>query len=71
MLENINPKDINKITISLDSMDEKIHNTIRNNKQSFANTMRTINYLKNNNYNVRIQMTICDLNYDNIIIKFQ
>jgi len=67
MLENINPKDINKITISLDSMDEKIHNTIRNNKQSFANTMRTINYLKNNNYNVRIQMTICDLNYDTII----
>lgn len=67
MLENINSKDINKITISLDSMDEKIHNTIRNNKQSFANTMRTINYLKNNNYNVRIQMTICDLNYDTII----
>lgn len=67
MLENINPKDINKITISLDSMDQKIHNTIRNNKQSFANTMRTINYLKNNNYNVRIQMTICDLNYETII----
>ena len=67
MLANINPKDINKITISLDSMNEKIHNTIRNNDKSFFNTIRTIRFLKDNNYNIRIQMTICDINYDTII----
>ena len=67
MLQDINPKDINKITISLDSMDEKIHNTIRNNDNSFRNTVRTIMYLKNNNYKIRVQMTICDINYDTII----
>lgn len=67
MLENINPKDINKITISLDSMNEKIHNTLRNNDLAFDRAMRTIKYLKNNNYNIRIQMTICDINYDTII----
>lgn len=67
MLEGINPKDINKITISLDSMEEKIHNIIRNNKQSFSNTIRTIKYLRDKDYNIRIQMTICDINYDTII----
>ena len=67
MLDNIHPKDINKITISLDSMDEKKHNLIRNNDKSFSNTIRTIKYLKNNNYNIRIQMTICEINYDTII----
>jgi len=67
MLENINPKDINKITISLDSMNEKIHNRIRNNNKSFLNAIRTIEFLKNNNYNIRVQMTICDVNYDTII----
>ena len=48
MLQDIHPKDINKITISLDSMDEKIHNIIRNNENSFKNTIRNIEYLKNN-----------------------
>ncbi len=67
MLEDINPKDINKITISLDSMNEEIHNIIRNNNKSFSNAIRTIEFLKNNNYNIRIQMTICDINYDTII----
>lgn len=67
MLEGINPKDINKITISLDSMEEKIHNIIRNNKQSFSNTISTIKYLRDKDYNIRIQMTICDINYDTII----
>lgn len=67
MLSDINPKCINKITISLDSMNEKIHNHIRNNDKSFFNTIRTINYLKNNGYNIRIQMTICDINYNTII----
>jgi len=67
MLESINPKNINKITISLDSMNENIHNTIRNNKQSFSNAIRTIKYLRDKNYNLRIQMTICDINYDTII----
>ena len=67
MLTNIHPKDINKITISLDSMDEKKHNLIRNNDKSFSNTIRTIKYLKNNDYNIRIQMTICEINYDTII----
>ena len=67
MLSDINPKCINKITISLDSMNEKIHNHIRNNDKSFFNTIRTINYLKNNGYNLRIQMTICDINYNTII----
>ena len=52
MLSGINPKCINKITISLDSMNEKIHNRIRNNDKSFSNTIRTINYLKNNGYNI-------------------
>ena len=66
MLSGINPKCINKITISLDSMNEKIHNRIRNNDKSFSNTIRTINYLKNNGYNIRIQMTICDINYNTI-----
>lgn len=67
MLANIRPEDINKITISLDSMNEKIHNTIRNNYKSFSNAIRTIKFLKDNNYNIRIQMTICDINYDTII----
>jgi len=67
MLEGINSKSINKITISLDSMDEKVHNTIRNNNQSFTNAIRTINYLRNNDYNVRVQMTVCDINYDAVI----
>lgn len=67
MLLDINPKNINKITISLDSMNEKIHNYIRNNNKSFLNAMRTINYLKCNGYNIRIQMTICDINYDTIL----
>ena len=67
MLQDINPKDINKITISLDSMDEKVHNIIRNNENSFNNTIRTIKYLKDNAYKIRIQMTICDVNYDTIV----
>ena len=67
MLANIDPQAINKITISLDSMDEKIHNKIRNNDKSFSNAIRTIKYLKDKNYNIRIQMTICDINYDTII----
>ena len=67
MLADINPKSIDKITISLDSMNEKIHNRIRNNDKSFFNTIRTINYLNDNGYNIRIQMTICDINYDTII----
>ena len=67
MLKDIDPKKIDKITISLDSMNEHIHNTIRNNKNSFNNSIRTIKYLKDNNYNIRVQMTICDLNYDTII----
>lgn len=67
MLLNICPKDINKITISLDSMNEKIHNFIRNNDKSFLNTIRTIKFLKDNHYNIRIQMTICDINYSTII----
>lgn len=67
MLNNINPKSIDKITISLDSMNEEIHNIMRNNNQSFANAIRTIKFLKNNDYNIRIQMTICDLNYNTII----
>lgn len=67
MLKNIEPSDLNKFTISLDSMNEKIHNTIRNNDKSFNNTMRTIEYFKNKGYNIRIQMTICDLNYDTIV----
>ena len=44
MLQNIEPSDLNKFTISLDSMNEKIHNTIRNNDKSFSNTMRTMKY---------------------------
>ena len=67
MLLDINPKSINKITISLDSMDEKTHNYIRNNNNSFFNTIRTIKYLKNNGYNIRVQMTVCDINYNTII----
>lgn len=67
MLEGINPKDINKITISLDSMNEKIHNTMRNNNMAFANAIKTIEFLNRNHYNIRIQMTICDMNYDTII----
>ena len=67
MLKDINPNNIDKITISLDSMNEEIHNKLRNNPNSFNNTLRTIQYLKNNNYNLRIQMTICDINYDSII----
>lgn len=67
MLENIHPKDIDKITISLDSMEESIHNTIRNNEQSFSHAIRTIKYLKDKDYNIRIQMTICDINYDTIM----
>lgn len=67
MLSDINNKDINKITISLDSMDEKKHNHIRNNDKAFSNAIRTIKYLKSNNYNIRIQMTVCEINYDTII----
>ena len=67
MLHSIEPSDLNKFTISLDSMNEKIHNTIRNNDKSFSNTMRAMNYLKSKGYNIRIQMTICDLNYDTIV----
>lgn len=48
-------------------MNEKIHNYIRNNNNSFRNTIRTINYLKESGYNIRIQMTICDINYDTIV----
>lgn len=67
MLEGIDADDIDKITISLDSMNEEIHNKLRNNPKSFKNTIKTIQYLKSNNYNLRIQMTICDINYDTII----
>lgn len=67
MLKDINPSGINKITISLDSMDKDIHNKIRNNNNSFSNTLNVIKYLKNNNYNLRVQMTICDINYDTIL----
>ncbi len=67
ILKDINPKDIYKITISLDSMNEKIHNTMRNNNMAFSNAMKTIEFLNSNHYNIRIQMTICDINYDTII----
>ena len=67
MLSGIKPSDIDKITVSLDSMDENIHNRLRNNTLSYKNALRTIDYLKDNNYNLRIQMTICDINYDSII----
>ena len=67
MLDNIEPSKLDKITISLDSMDKNIHNKIRNNNKSFSNAIRTIKYLKNNKYNVRVQMTICEINYDTII----
>ncbi|MFW6047142.1 MAG: radical SAM protein [Candidatus Woesearchaeota archaeon] len=67
LLKGISPKDLEKVTISIDSMDEKIHNTMRNNKNSFSNAMRCMKYLKDRNYDVRVQMTVCDLNYDTII----
>ena len=67
MLEGINPKDIDKITISLDSIEEKIHNKLRNNENSFRSAIRIIKFLSERNYNLRIQMTICDINYDTIL----
>lgn len=67
MLNDIDQSKLDKITISIDSMDENIHNKIRNNDKALSNAIRTIKYLKSKNYNVRVQMTICEINYDTII----
>ena len=52
-------------------MEEDIHNKLRNNSNSYQQAIKIIKFLKENNYNIRIQMTICDINYDTILNSVQ
>ena len=67
LLKDVPPEKIEKITVSIDSMVPEIHNKLRQNENSLRNALNCVNFLKEKGYAVRVQMTVCDINYDSIL----
>jgi sulfatase maturation enzyme AslB (radical SAM superfamily) len=63
---------INKITVSVDSDKQDVHNRIRRNPYAFQNALKNIDLLLENKFPVRVQMTISDSNKNDILgmVKF-
>lgn len=64
LLKNVPPEEVDYISLSIDSVDEKKLSMLKGRKISLKEVIENIEWLKKNGYKVKIQPTLWSSNYD-------